>query len=61
MSARCFELEREPLSEALREVTDQAAQVLSPPAVPAISAPATREQNPNMLRTKSIVPGALAR
>jgi DNA-binding IclR family transcriptional regulator len=35
MSARCFELEREPLSEALREVTDQAAQVLSAPAVAA--------------------------
>jgi len=37
MSARCFELEREPLSDALREVADQAAQVLSAPAIPAIS------------------------
>lgn len=37
MSARCFELEREPLSEALREVSAQATAVLSGPAVPAIS------------------------
>jgi acetyl-CoA synthetase len=37
MSARCFELERETLSEALRDVSAQASQVLSGPAVPAIS------------------------
>jgi DNA-binding IclR family transcriptional regulator len=37
MSARCFELEREPLSEALRDVAAQAAVVLGGPAVPAIS------------------------
>jgi acetyl-CoA synthetase len=37
MSARCFELEREPLSEALRDVAEQAAHVLNVPAVPAIS------------------------
>ncbi|HWI72656.1 MAG TPA: IclR family transcriptional regulator C-terminal domain-containing protein [Baekduia sp.] len=37
MSARCFELEREPLSEALRDVAAQAAAVLTGPAVPAIS------------------------
>jgi DNA-binding IclR family transcriptional regulator len=36
-SARCFELEREPLSEALREVSAQAAAVLGGPVVPAIS------------------------
>jgi acetyl-CoA synthetase len=61
MSARCFEFEREGLSEALREVTDQAAQVLSPPAGPAISPPTTRRQDASVLRTKPIVPGALAR
>ena len=51
MSARCFELEREPLSDALREVADQAAQVLA-------RVPST---NSNMLRTKPIVPGVPAR
>jgi DNA-binding IclR family transcriptional regulator len=33
MSARCFELDREPLSEALRDVTAQASRVLSVPAI----------------------------
>jgi DNA-binding IclR family transcriptional regulator len=33
MSARCFELEREPLSEALRDVSAQASQVLAGTAV----------------------------
>lgn len=37
MSARCFELEREALSEALRDVADHASAVLGGPAVPAIS------------------------
>jgi acetyl-CoA synthetase len=37
MSARCFALDREPLSEVLRGVVAQASQVLSVPAVPAIS------------------------
>lgn len=37
MSTRCFELEREPLSEALVDVAAQAAEVLTGPAVPAIS------------------------
>jgi acetyl-CoA synthetase len=37
MSARCFELEREPLSEALRDVARRAADVIGGPAVPAIS------------------------
>ena len=37
MSARSFEIEREPLSEALREVADRASSVLSTPVVPAIS------------------------
>jgi DNA-binding IclR family transcriptional regulator len=61
MSARCFELEREPLSQALHEVADQAAQVLSPPGVAAMSPPTTRRQDANMPRTKPIVPDALAR
>ena len=39
MSARCFELERESLSEALREVADQAARVLSPPGALAVQTP----------------------
>jgi acetyl-CoA synthetase len=37
MSARCFELDREPLSDVLRDVVAQASRVLSAPAVPAIS------------------------
>jgi DNA-binding IclR family transcriptional regulator len=37
MSARCFELERESLSATLRDVAEQAAEVLGGPAVPAIS------------------------
>jgi DNA-binding IclR family transcriptional regulator len=37
MSARCFELERDALSATLREVAEQAAEVLGGPAVPAIS------------------------
>jgi acetyl-CoA synthetase len=37
MSARSFELEREHLAEALREVADDASVVLGCPAVPAIS------------------------
>jgi acetyl-CoA synthetase len=37
MSTRCFELERPALSEALRDVAEQASTVLSGPAVPAIS------------------------
>jgi DNA-binding IclR family transcriptional regulator len=37
MSARCFELERGPLSSVLREVADQASEVLSESVVPAIS------------------------
>lgn len=37
MSARCFEREREPLSEALRDVAERATGVLGGPAVPAIS------------------------
>jgi DNA-binding IclR family transcriptional regulator len=37
MSARCFELEREPLSEALCDVAAQASRVLGGPTVPAIS------------------------
>jgi acetyl-CoA synthetase len=37
MSARSFELEREQLSEVLREVAEQASTVLACPAVPAIS------------------------
>jgi DNA-binding IclR family transcriptional regulator len=37
MSARCFELERETLSEDLREVAARAAEILGSPAVPAIS------------------------
>jgi acetyl-CoA synthetase len=37
MSARCFELDREPLSKALRDVVAQASEVLSGPPVPAIS------------------------
>jgi hypothetical protein len=70
MSARCFELERKPLSEALREVADQAAQVLSAPAVPATSddpVALVRGRRPdpstssNTLRTQPIVPGAPAR
>ena len=45
MSARCFELERDSLSDVLRDVSDQAAQILSAPAVPAISEePAVLEQ-----------------
>jgi DNA-binding IclR family transcriptional regulator len=39
MSARCFELERESLSEALRDVADQAARVLSPPGALAVQTP----------------------
>ncbi|MCW2983607.1 MAG: IclR family transcriptional regulator [Conexibacter sp.] len=35
MSARCFELERDPLSDALRDVAEQAAGVLGGPAIPA--------------------------
>ena len=61
MSARCFELERDPLSKALREVADQATQVLSPPTVSVRLAPPTHQPDSNMLRTKPIVPGALAR
>jgi DNA-binding IclR family transcriptional regulator len=37
MSTRCFELDREPLSEALRDVTAKASEVLGGPVVPAIS------------------------
>lgn len=37
MSARAFELEREPLSEALRDVAEQAAALLQGAPVPAIS------------------------
>jgi acetyl-CoA synthetase len=37
MSARSFELEREELSTALREVTEQAATSLQPRGIPAIS------------------------
>ena len=37
MSARCFELERESLSEVLCDVAAQASQVLAGPAIPAIS------------------------
>jgi acetyl-CoA synthetase len=37
MSARCFELERDALSEALRDVADLASAVLPAPMVPAIS------------------------
>jgi DNA-binding IclR family transcriptional regulator len=37
MSARCFEIERESLSAALRDVTTQASSVLAAPAIPAIS------------------------
>ncbi|MCW3015669.1 MAG: IclR family transcriptional regulator [Solirubrobacterales bacterium] len=37
MSARCFELERDALSEALRDVADLASAVLAAPMVPAIS------------------------
>lgn len=37
MSARSFELEREQLSEALREVADHASSILTTPVVPAIS------------------------
>jgi acetyl-CoA synthetase len=37
MSARCFELERETLTEALRDVVDLASAVLAVPLVPAIS------------------------
>jgi DNA-binding IclR family transcriptional regulator len=58
MSARCFELEREPLSEALREVTVQGARVLSAPAVGSISADRVDLKR---AQTKPIVPGALAR
>jgi acetyl-CoA synthetase len=36
MSTRCFELERETLSEALRDVTEKASIVLSGARVPAI-------------------------
>ena len=61
MSARCFELERDPLSKALREVADQATRVLSPPTVSVRLAPPTHQPDSNMLRTKPIVPGALAR
>jgi DNA-binding IclR family transcriptional regulator len=61
MSARCFELERDPLSEALRDVADQATRVLSPPTLSARPAPPTHQPGANMLRTKPIVPGALAR
>jgi acetyl-CoA synthetase len=61
MSARCFEFEREPLSEALREVADQAARELSPRAVPAVSSPTTHPRDSNILRAKPIVRGAVAR
>jgi IclR family acetate operon transcriptional repressor len=45
MSARCFELEREPLSAVLREVAERASDVLTESAVPAISEePAVLEQ-----------------
>jgi acetyl-CoA synthetase len=37
MSARCFELEREPLSAALLDVADKASEVLGGPVIPAIS------------------------
>jgi DNA-binding IclR family transcriptional regulator len=36
MSVRCFELERDALSDVLRDVTDSASRALSAPAVPAI-------------------------
>jgi DNA-binding IclR family transcriptional regulator len=45
MSARCFEREREVLSEALCDVARQASEVLAGPAVPAIS------EDPRVLAT----------
>ena len=45
MTARCFELERDTLSLTLREVAEQAAEVLREPAIPAIPEdPAVLEQ-----------------
>jgi DNA-binding IclR family transcriptional regulator len=53
MSARCFELERGPLSEALREVADQAAQVLSAPTVPALNPAGAASPPPGELSSRA--------
>ena len=47
MTARAFELEREPLSEALRDVTERAEAVLEGPTVPAISEDAPVLERPD--------------